>query len=204
MRTTPPDPWKPDPERLAAFCDGEVHDAAERARIEAYLAEHPEAQAEMASLRQLRGLWEKTTPPQPTPATWKDQEARLDEPPRPRPELPRLQPLMRTVLIVAVAACLALAWVLTTLTRPVPAPAAVPVLPVASADEIEILHIDGEDIASIVVGTLPLVGVLELADSGDVEVHSVQPMHRTQRMPMVPAEGRRPMIWARLDTEENE
>ena len=71
--------------------------------------------------------------------------------------------------------------------------------PIARQDEVEILHIDGDDLASVVVGRLPLVGAIELAEPGEVEVTSLQPAHGDNMTPMVPRG--RPMIWAKLETE---
>lgn len=198
MTMNPSDPYKPDAERLAAYCDGEMDDAGERARLEAYLAAHPEAQAEVDALRRLKKLWDDTAPPLPSPATWRQVEARLNDPPR-RPARPAMP---RPLVVAAVAACVAAVWLLSALLRPVaPTAAQGPVLPVAQSDDVEIVHIEGDDLESIVVGRLPLEGILELAESGDIEVHSMK-RHEGWRQPMVPESGR-PMIYARLESEND-
>src|SRR5947207_1409014 len=61
-------------ELLAAYADADLegHPALAnlRARVEAWLMEHPEGQAELAEHRRLRRLWQATTPPRPAPDTW--------------------------------------------------------------------------------------------------------------------------------------
>jgi hypothetical protein len=73
---TAPDSPTPDPfprELLAAYADGEL-DAEGRARVERWLADHPEALPELRAQRELSpanaGLWERAEPPEPTPGGW--------------------------------------------------------------------------------------------------------------------------------------
>jgi len=200
MSPTPTPPWKPDPELLAAYADGELT-AAERARVDAYLAEHPEAQHEVEAQRRLKALWDRTAPVTPDNPTWQRVLARLDAaPPAPGlPAVPRAAAWAASLLAVVIG--LAWAWLLAGGGRP-PAPAPVAVLPVAAADEVDVLHVEGEDVASVVVGRLPLEGVLELAEPGEVEVTSMQPDRRDNMTPTILPSGRRPMIWARLDSED--
>ena len=100
------------------------------------------------------------------------------------------------MLVVGAAAAVIAFVVSTGPSRPIPQPVFEP-LPLASGSEVEIVRIDGDDVASVVVGRLPLVGVLELANAGDVELTQAN-----ERMPMVQAEGRRPMLWAKLESEQ--
>ena len=73
---------------------------------------------------------------------------------------------------------------------------------VARAHEVEILNVEGADTHTLVVGDLPLKGLLELAGLGDVTVNSVQPAARDNMLPDVHLSGPgRPMIWAKLDTD---
>jgi len=76
------------------------------------------------------------------------------------------------------------------------------VLPVAEACEIEILHINGEDTPSLVVGTLPVQEPLELAEAGEIQFTRVQPAKLDRMVPTVHVGGGRPMIWARLEAED--
>ena len=114
--------------------------------------------------------------------------------------MPRPGFALRAMLVLAVAACVAVAWLLSGTYRPAPPP--VEPLPVASSDDVEILHIEGEDVPSIVVGRLPLDGVLVLAEPGEVEIERIERALGDSRMPTVRADGRRPMVWAYLDTED--
>src|SRR5262249_58779212 len=64
---------RPFPELLAAYADGEL-DAAGRARVEAWLAEHPEARAELENQRKLSRsnskLWHASGPQSPGERSW--------------------------------------------------------------------------------------------------------------------------------------
>jgi hypothetical protein len=96
---TAPDSPAPDPfprELLAAYADGEL-DAAGRASVERWLADHPEALSELRAQRELSpanaGLWERAEPPEPAEGTWQAvrrgiadalDPARPDWPARPR------------------------------------------------------------------------------------------------------------------------
>jgi hypothetical protein len=198
MKETPSNSWKPTPELLAAYGDGELEGREQIARVEAYLAGHPEAQAELAAQRRLRHLWDETTPAEPTTAAWQRTFEGVAS--APRRVAPR--PTWWAFGAVVVAACVV--WALVAVWRtppPTVAPTPVEPFPVAHNDEVEILRIDGDDLASIVVGRLPLLGVLELAESGDVEVTNVQPAQGDNMRPMMPVVGRRPMIWAKVESE---
>jgi hypothetical protein len=70
--TTPPDDWLP-PEWLAAYADGELspHD---RARVERWLADNPEARDLLDAQESLgptnTEFWDIVRPPAPKPAAW--------------------------------------------------------------------------------------------------------------------------------------
>jgi hypothetical protein len=59
----------PPPELLAAYADGALA-GAEHERVANWLAVHPEGRAEVAELRRLQQLIERTQPREPTPACW--------------------------------------------------------------------------------------------------------------------------------------
>src|SRR5262245_54407800 len=92
---------RPFPELLAAYADGEL-DAAARAQVEAWLAAHPEARAELEAQRRLsrrnQKLWHASAGPSPSEASWarvlNRVQSALRTPPaaaaRPRPRLLRL------------------------------------------------------------------------------------------------------------------
>ena len=203
MNATPNPDWKPTPEQLAAFGDGELT-GPESDRVAAYLADRADAQSELAAQRRLKQLFDATVPADPTEAVWRRvlDAARAEPPSRPA----RRSPATWTALGIALAACAAVAVFLAG--RPTP-PAndtkprvEVEVLEVATAAEIQILHVEGRDTATIVVGEMPLAGEMVLADAGEIEVTSVSPASRDRMMPVVHVEGRRPMIWARMDSDE--
>jgi hypothetical protein len=74
MSAAHPDNWIPSRELLAAYADGELdwrpHLAGQRRQIEAWLAHHPEAAAELEAQMEVGRLWSATTPPEPAPAAW--------------------------------------------------------------------------------------------------------------------------------------
>jgi len=71
--TTPPPNDLPR-ELLAAYVDGEL-DGESRARVERWLADHPESRDDLETQRALSpanaGLWERAEPPEPAQAHWR-------------------------------------------------------------------------------------------------------------------------------------
>jgi anti-sigma factor RsiW len=207
MTLNPGPDGAPEPELLAAYFDGELEDRADlRRQVEDWLARDPEAQADLEGQRRLRELWQETTPPEPEPQQWQRVLAQVAQA---RRAAPRRWP----AALLAVAACIAVfvglaAWLLQPGPAPVPIAANKPaevveVYPVASADEVVILHVEGDDKQTLVVGEFPLHGPLELAAPGDVERISSEPDARDQMVPDFRLQGpQHPMIWARLDSEE--
>jgi hypothetical protein len=75
------------------------------------------------------------------------------------------------------------------------------VLQVATSDEVEILHIAGADIGTLVVGRIPLVGPMVLLTPEEVDVRPpVNGSARTE-IRMV---GSSPMVWTPLPNEDEE
>jgi hypothetical protein len=194
MMSETPNTWKPSPELLAAFVDGELY-GAEASRVEAYLTAHPEAQAEVTEQRRLARLWQRTTPAEPGRAAWQRTLDRiLAGPRRTRPRSRRWSYFLAAT--VAAAAVGVILW--TGMSRP-RTPVPIESLPVAQSSDVEITRIDGDDVGLVAVGRLPLVGVLELANAGEIEITGMpQP---NPRMPMVQVAGGSPMIWAKLESE---
>ncbi|GEM_PF-5896653 len=197
-------------EILAAFADGEFEGRDDLAflkqRVEEWLARHPEAQAELSRLRQLKQVWQQTPPPSPRPEVWLKMLAELEA--APHRSLVKAIWHRRLVGIASAAACIALVASLWWAQRPGPVPNTAPNDPddvafsVAAAHEVEIMNVDGADTHTLVVGELPVKGPLELAAPGEVTVTSVQPAARDNMMPEVNMQGPgRPMIWARLETD---
>lgn len=213
-----PDPnWEPDSQLLAAYLDGEFEgrdDLAElRARVEAWLQTHPEAREDCAQLQKLQKMWIDTTPAEPGSVAW--EQCRIGITAN-RTQVHHLAPPPRRTWFagsVLVAAVAVLVGVLLGVWRSGPADVGkeqvvvhvpktenIEVFEVARSNEITILRIEGADTDSFVVGILPLVGILELADPGEVRVLNVLPEGHHQTIPNVRAQGR-PMIWARLEVE---
>lgn len=61
--------WEPTPELLAAYLDGELA-GGELARVQSWLATHPDAQAEVETLRQVQAHYDSVPVPEPAPAAW--------------------------------------------------------------------------------------------------------------------------------------
>jgi anti-sigma factor RsiW len=165
----------PRPEALAAYVDGELP-PAERAAVEAWLAGHPEAAAEVAALRRLSRLWEAAAPPEPSAPQWAALLAHIESA---LPAAAARRPLPWRRLVGGLAAGLAAAAVVLAVVlrdRPaevVPPPAIEP-LPVVTADDVEIIRIDARDAGALVVGEPPLREALALLGPGEVIVDQVK------------------------------
>jgi hypothetical protein len=192
---------------LAAYFDGEYEGrddlAPMRRRLENWLATHPRGCRELAEYRRLRQLWLQTTPADPAPEAWQAVQRQLEKcqtgPPvgrRVRASWP-----WKAAGLIAAAACVLFA-VLLRPERPRGTEDIEP-FPVASADEIVILNVEGADTGTLVVGELPVQGPLELADPGEVSLTSVQPAERDNMVPEVSVSGPgRPIIWVRAEGEQ--
>jgi hypothetical protein len=177
---------RPFPELLAAYADGEL-DAVGRARVEEWLAAHPEAQSELEGQLRLsprnRRLWRASAPPKPSEASWagvfgKVQDA-LDAPPQPAP-VSAARRRSRFRYAFAAAATVIAASIALFMARPEPGPIGpsdqpVPadVFAVAAAADVDILSIDDRDSGVLVVGVPPLTGTVVLAGHGDVDLKHI-------------------------------
>lgn len=163
------------PELLAAYLDGEL-DGAARATVEAWLARHPEAAAEVEGQRRLTALWQTADPPAPTEADWARTlagiEASLAPPIRRRPLGPG-----RTVVAAAILAAAAAALMLAVgLPGPSPRPPEPEeALPLVSADEVRIETLEEADRGAILIGEPPLLEPLVLLTAAEVKVHRALP-----------------------------
>ncbi len=207
-------------ELLAAYADGEL-DAlpALKKQVAAWLAGDLEVQAELESLHHYREWWQATVPADPGVKTWSALLARLQRRLGPvladNEQKSRRRRLLRLAgLAAAVVACVWLggSWWFTGPTGQRPELAAVSpgggaaaepeLLPVAAAAEVEILSVAGADTPTLVIGEPPVRGPLELLAAGEAtlaEGDSAAPN------PEIRMRGpRRPMIWARLASEEND
>jgi hypothetical protein len=183
-------------ELLAAYVDGEL-DAAGRARVEAWLAEHPEARAELETQQRLsrrnQRLWQASAGPSPSEASWSRlvahvQQALTAPPGPPAPRRPRLLRILAP-LTTAAAAVLAVVF-LRPLTPPAPPTPSTPdeVWAVATDDDVEIVGIQGADFDRLVVGRSPLPDQIVLATANDVAFEKVTP-DTDGMMPKMPPPG---------------
>jgi hypothetical protein len=266
---TPPhgDDWTPSRELLAAFADGEFEDRphlAERGRqIEAWLALHPEAAAELEGQTELSHLWRSTTAAEPSPAAWAKVWAQVEQAPKRMPPKRWPAALWLTGIAALGAAAAVLLVVLlgtpwgseTTQTpaqaEQTPAPSvkhpkapprrlgatdnghqrevahgqsthrlpgderlvkapseavrrpgeSVDVLKLATSDEVEILHISGADIGTLLVGRLPVAGPIILLTQEEIEVRPPVNGNARTEIRMV---GSSPMAWTPKPNENED
>jgi len=203
---------RPFPELLAAYADGEL-DAAGRARVEAWLADHPEAVAELENQRKLSRtnskLWHSSAPPSPGERSWSRLFGRvrtaLANPPA-RPEPARRPPHFRygaAILATAAAALFAIGLFHPDEPGPVvpSSPEDETILVMAEPADVDIQSIQDVDAEFLLVGQPPLTGQVVLAAAGDIQLEKVQkdtdgmvpaPMAAGPNVPMlcVPMAGR--------------
>src|SRR5262249_14672182 len=82
------DGWAPAPEQLAAYADGELEGPLHtplKQRVAEWLADHPDARAELESYRRLAEVWQATTPAEPDDGAWRAVWQRLERIPPPQP-----------------------------------------------------------------------------------------------------------------------
>lgn len=202
----------PTPEQLTAYADGELdgHDALAplRRKIESWLALHPEARVELEAQRHLRWIWDETAPPEPGEAAWRRLLARL-------PAEPARKPVPRGLVgagwiaagVAAAAVALFFAFRGPVEQPDVPAPPGPPAVAalddgvpfeVASADEIEVLSVEGADTHTLAVRGLSVRALLELLGPGEMTLMRPAADAAIQ----VRNDGQTaPVIWARTDLE---
>jgi hypothetical protein len=206
-------PWTPDPQLLAAYFDGELEgrdDVADvRAKIEAWIETHPEAQEEWCKHRELQQAWLDTTPADPGPATWNQvleqiRAKRQVSEPGAQAAGGRRVWLAVGAFAASVALFVGLLFAAMrgiestpkndiTINPKVPEPE-VEVFQVATADEIRIIWIDGADTAAMIVGDMPLNEPMELVATSEFRVVTCCP-----KMNVRQSEHERPMVHARAD-----
>jgi hypothetical protein len=218
--------WAPSPEVFAAYADGELDSAgpsaALRKQIEGWLVEHPEAAGTVEAQRQVTEWCQVTTAPDPGEPAWTAMAQRLRALPLPPPQGRHWsRRAWLAVLGGTAAAALWLAlsqlWPLTRpgvvrnehtppggeLPRPPRAGQEADVFEVATAAEVEILSVQGDDTGTLVVGELPVQGALVLLQPGEVTLTSVQPA-RDNMVPEIRTGPTAPMIWAPLEAEQED
>ncbi len=168
------------PELLAAYADGELT-PAECARVEAWLAAHPDARADVEEQRRLARLFDQAAPPPPSDERWSEAMAhvrdRLAVPPAAVKRWQRRAALAALLAVAAAAAVLALVLNSHRTARVDPASPPRPgddeVFSVASPDDVEILSMDDRDRGALVVGEPPVNEPMEMVTVDDVKVNKL-------------------------------
>jgi hypothetical protein len=158
----------PTPEQLAAYYDGALQ-GPDRAALEAWLAEH--AQADQETAHRLDELFRSTTAPDPAPQAWAGMVDRIAAGRIPAPQapaVPRRRLLVPLVVGLGAAAAALLLFVLMRSSSDLPAPSMEP-LPVVSGNDVVIVKINGDDMA-LVGATMPIDEISPLAAHGEIEV----------------------------------
>lgn len=194
---------RPAPEELGGFADGELPPEC-RDRVEAWLRHHPEAVAEVESLRRLTVLYVEHGPPEPaTPAwdaLWQRVEARL---PAPSIRRGRRWPLLWAVGLAAAgllgAVLLARTWWAPAPVDPNPVVKAVVdegVLPVATDNDVTVIAMDpADDDALAVQPPMRSHDPMDFAAPGDFNVVRMDPSPNDGQVALL-EEGAVPMIMA--------
>jgi hypothetical protein len=173
MKSNYPGTGSPPPEDLVAYMDGELAEAA-RARMEAWLASHPEAAAEMAEQRRLAQLWREAWPLPPAESTWILAFRKVEigvAASRRR----RLASFLFGLTTVAAGVLLALALTRREWLPSDPGSTAAEPFPITTVDDVEIVRIQNIDPEALLVGEPPVAGELDMAAHGDVIIRGVQP-----------------------------
>jgi hypothetical protein len=208
------------PRLLAAYADGEVT-PEERARIEAWLADHPEAAAEVDAQRSLARLYEENPPPNPSEEEWSGVLARIEQEinkPLPEPvRAPRRWPRYALNLgygLALVAASVLLTIVLwsplpptpsTQQSRPGPIVGFGDPLVIASGEDVHIVSMNDADSSALIVGDPPVRGPLELLGPDEVKVNKVEPTDDGHKGALWPSSGSgTPMIVMPLSAPDKE
>jgi hypothetical protein len=183
-----PKPVNPEPddfqrELLAAYADGELDDES-RAQVEQWLAEHPEALAELEAQRQLSPtnvpLWERAEPTEPSSAVWAAVRNEIEEELDAATPLPlpgkRWRIALWTIGGLAAGVAAAVAWVVFTPNAPQPLPGKLPMnfevvkLPAVSSPELAPLPRMVESVPPTLIDGM---AVLPMATDADVILERV-------------------------------
>lgn len=207
---TGPRPDDLPPELLAGYADGELS-GRDRARVERWLADHPEARELLEGQESLSPsnteFWAAVRPPEPSAAQWAEVRDGIRAN-GPRPSRRGWIALVGAIGLMATAATLLLA--LPALNRPLRVdPHPLPVVPppgeddepfaMAGADDVRIVSLPEAAAGLLVVGRHPLGDTdLVLARADEIEFHGVGSdlAGRFPEVPNDPAADDAPMIWA--------
>jgi anti-sigma factor RsiW len=178
------DAWRP--ELLAGYADGELS-PSDRAIVEAHLAAHPHAQAQLKVQKhfspQNTALWHRGAPSPVSESEWSRVFNRIYQRIQPADKPSYRVPVRNNwkrmlVGMSALAAALLLAVALnyqpvdSSKTNPYVASNTIDAWPVALADDVDIISLQGDE-TMIVIGLPPLAGPLEMTTYGDVVLESI-------------------------------
>ena len=188
---------RPNPEWLAAYLDGEL-DSEARKKVEDWLKQDPAARADLEGQYHLMIQWEDTAPPQPAPEAWSALLSKLEKTP-PQTSKPWWQsPGWVASILTMTAAAFWLTLILTGAQNEISDKDDIQEMvpfAVATADEIEVLSVEGADHPALAVGEMPFRGPLELLQPGEMTVTSIPPDPRDITIRQGPDT---PMFWANL------
>jgi hypothetical protein len=172
--------WKPNPEQLAAYGDGELDrcgaGAPLKRRIEEWLVDNPEAAGDLAAQRRLDRLCQATLASAPPEAAWDKVWTAIKEAPQnlpaPRSKWAARRVIWAAALLVTAAAAVLLAVTATlrTTDRNEPFPEEIEPFPVASAEEIDVFRIEGADTQTLAVSHLFDDKEFPVASSEEIEI----------------------------------
>jgi anti-sigma factor RsiW len=201
------------PELLAAYADGELG-PNDRARVEQWVADHPEAR-ELLEDQEALGprnveFWQAVSPPEPSPRVWEATLRGIRDRSRVPPSR-RWLPWVSSLALVATATAATVLFVLpagpggpgdgpelTAVRSPATEPDDEP-FAMASADEVRIVSLPESAAHLLVVGEHPLGNTLiVLARADEIEFFGVNtdPSGRFPEVPTEVAPDDAPMIWA--------
>ena len=172
----------PTPAQIAAWVDGE---SLRGDLVEAWLADHPEARRDAEALAQLTRLYRDQPIPTPSEARWRTVLDQIEPRVAPTPETARRRRSWLGVVLASAALVGAVILSRTLWPSPTPAPSAqTPQVSaededdepfaVARSSEVHIIRMDAEDADRVVTGR-PLIGTMDFAGPGDIDVLGVRP-----------------------------
>lgn len=198
------------PELLAAYADGELA-PADRARVERWLLDHPEARDVLEAQESLgpgnTELWQGAEPPAPSAGQWRAVFREVHSTTC-RPAVRRRRPWAGPAALVATAALVLLT--VPTGNRPQPPPTPRPAVPIvaaapdvddepiemARADDVRIVSLPEAAAKLLVVGEHPLHDpAVVLAKVDEMEFFGMGSDH-AGRFPEVPSAVDTPLLWA--------
>ena len=172
----PRDPTGPSIEELTAFLDGELG-PDDWTRVQDWLANHPEDATLVEDHRNLLRFWRETTPADPSEKAWGEVFARIEAGTRQagahvRTSLRRGRRIRVGLLGAAAAAAVILAIVAPWRERDNGVDLAG--FPIVTADDVDLVSMEGNDAELLVVGNPPVQEPMELVASGDVTLIRIE------------------------------